>query len=57
MPPTKPVLDSSLAADCPALNKPDKANYDDWEDYSIEVIGKYGDCAALHHKTVQAWPK
>lgn len=62
MPPTvqiapKPPLDSALAADCPPLPRPAKADYDAWEDYTIEVIGLYGDCAQRHRETVNAWPK
>jgi hypothetical protein len=56
-PPTRPPLDSALAKACPALPKPEAADYDAWQDYTATVIGLYADCAARHRKTVQAWPK
>jgi hypothetical protein len=51
-----PRLQANLAAPCPFLppqprNDPDRA---DWE---AVVIDMYGDCAARHWWTVDAWSK
>jgi hypothetical protein len=58
-PPTPtPPLDSKLAADCAALVSPGELNYDAWQEWvQNTVLRSYGDCAARHHATVQAWPK
>ena len=56
-PPTKPSLDSALAAPCPKVGRPDAADYDAWQAWAVNLLGQYADCAARHAKTVQAWPK
>jgi hypothetical protein len=38
-------------------NAPEVAEYDVWQLWTIELIGKYADCSARHKKLVQAWPK
>ena len=56
--PTKPLLDSKLAEDCPALVAPDVLDYDVWQTWVQDVVLRaYGDCRARHHETVKAWPK
>ena len=56
-PPTKASLDSSLAAPCPAVERPTADDYDAWQVWAIDLLGQYATCAARHSKTVQAWPK
>lgn len=56
-PQTQPLLDSKLAEPCPALTKPASSDYDVWQAWvQDEVLREYGDCAAKHRKTVEAWP-
>lgn len=56
-PPTRPSLDSALAAPCPEVPKPESPDYDVWQAWAIGLLRQYADCAARHAKTVQAWPK
>jgi hypothetical protein len=56
-PPTKPQLDSELARPCDPIPKPERADYDDWEDRYIELVGMYAICSGRHRKAVGAWPK
>ena len=53
--PPIPPLDSSLAADCRLLPEPPEGGYDDLMTWMVSVIGMYGDCAARHKQTVNAW--
>ena len=55
-PPTRPPLDSALAAPCPAVEKPESPDYDVWQVWAINLLRQYAECAARHAKTVQAWP-
>ena len=53
-----PPLDTSLAADCPTLTKPQKPDYDVWQFWVEQVVlPAYHDCASRHHQTVKSWPK
>lgn len=55
---TVPQLDSSLAAPCKTLVAPQLLDFDDWQVWTQDVVLQaYGDCAARHLKTVQAWPQ
>jgi hypothetical protein len=57
-PPTKPILDRSLAQPCPHLVAPDALDYDAWQVWVMDtVLREYGLCAAKHKATVEAWPK
>lgn len=53
--PQIPPLDSSLAADCKPLPIPPDGDYDDLTGWMVDVIGLYGECAAQHKATVEAW--
>ena len=53
--PTVPPLDTSLAADCKALPEPPDGDYDELTGWMVDVIGLYGECAAMHKATVKAW--
>jgi len=55
-----PPLDSGLATPCPELPDPpqDPADYDEWQIWLQDnVLVAYGECAARHRATVEAWPK
>lgn len=56
-PPTRPPLDSALAAPCAAVDRPAADDYDAWQAWAIDLLRQYAECAARHVKTVQAWPK
>ena len=57
-PPTRPFLDSGLAAPCRTLKGPETADYDAWLAWMVdEVLPAYADCAIRHARTVEAWPK
>lgn len=56
-PPTKPLLDSSLAKPCAPLSNPVLDDFDAWLDSYIQLVRDYADCAVRHRKTVEAWPK
>ena len=51
-----PPLDAALAAPCQEILPPDSADIDAYLDWSIDLLGKYGDCARRHQAVVQAWP-
>lgn len=57
MPQTRPLLDTELAKPCDAVQKPDAADYDAWQVWINGLLKQYGECAARHMKTVDAWPK
>ena len=50
-----PPLDSSLAADCSQLPEPPNGDYDELTGWMMDVIGRYGDCAARHSAIVRVW--
>jgi hypothetical protein len=56
-PPTRPLLDASLAEPCTPIPRPLVSDYDEWLNWSLDLLQKYGVCAARHAKTVEAWPK
>jgi hypothetical protein len=56
MRPTPPVLDSRLKAPCPPVDKP-APDYDAWGEWAIDLLGKYGQCAAQVRELNAAWPK
>lgn len=56
-PQTRPLLDTELAKSCEEIGKPEGADYDVWQAWTIDLLRKYGECAARHLKTVEAWPK
>lgn len=56
--PTVPRLAANLAAPCPPLPLPPEPLTDpDRGFWEADMIAKYGDCAARHRATVDAWPK
>jgi hypothetical protein len=57
MPQTRPLLDTELAKPCKVISKPDLADYDVWQSWALDLLEAYGQCAARHMKTVDAWPK
>ncbi|WP_147384077.1 hypothetical protein [Noviherbaspirillum sedimenti] len=53
----KAALDD-LTAPCATLTGPDALDYDVWQEWIVgTVLRAYGECAARHRKTVDAWPK
>lgn len=57
-PQTRPLLDASLARPCDELSKPASSDYDVWQEWVQSVVlVAYGECAARHLKTVEAWPR
>ncbi|VVG70957.1 hypothetical protein PAP18089_01929 [Pandoraea apista] len=55
--PSKPQLDSSLAAQCAIPDAPVVADYDVWQAWvQNDLMGALVDCAIRHSKTVAAWP-
>ena len=56
-PPSKPQLDSSLAAGCVIPDVPEVADYDVWQAWvQGSVLPALVTCAIRHAKTVAAWP-
>jgi hypothetical protein len=49
-----PPLDQSLARLCDPIEMLE-ADYDRWLEWAVEHIAKYGQCAARHRATVEAW--
>ncbi|SUA91953.1 Uncharacterised protein [Pandoraea pulmonicola] len=55
--PSKPQLDSSLAADCTIPDEPVEPDYDVWLVWvQQDLLGALVDCALRHARTVAAWP-
>ncbi|AHB08565.1 hypothetical protein U875_16360 [Pandoraea pnomenusa 3kgm] len=55
--PSKPQLDSALAASCSIPDAPTAADYDVWQEWvERDLLGALVDCAIRHSKTVAAWP-
>lgn len=52
-----PPLDSRLAEPCPTLAAPEVLDFDVWQEWMVDVLELYGQCAARHRATVSAWPK
>lgn len=47
-----------MAKPCGPLTKPAAVDYDAWQEWIQDVVLRaYGDCAARHAATVEAWPK
>lgn len=53
-PPRMPPLDQSLARLCEPIEMPE-ADYDRWLEWAVDHVAKYGQCAARHRATVEAW--
>jgi hypothetical protein len=53
-PPPMPPLDASLARLCEPVQMP-ASDYDAWLEWAVEHVAAYGQCAARHRLTVEAW--
>lgn len=52
-----PILPANLAQPCPPVPEVTSDSWDDFARSYIALAAQYGQCAARHRATTEAWPK
>jgi len=52
-----PILPANLAQPCPPIAEVTSDSWDDFGRAYIALTMQYGECAARHRATIEAWPR